>query len=440
MDEAFKIWRSCIWMYNIRMRKNRGPVKAASIGLSFGSTALLFCILTCLGILFSTPLYAKAVKKNTMDLCIECHPGAAAMSQKENVHMPVRLGLCTACHNPHASKHSGLLGYKTGELCFNCHDPRKGFTGEVVHQPVGQGNCLACHDAHSTDAPGLLKKGMGQGCFECHPKKELLAKKNVHPEVEKGNCLACHDPHASSIVGLLGRDKLALCIQCHGTESVEFVDSHMGYEVSGTDCLGCHTAHSSDRVAMLKATLHKPFEDKNCTGCHRPDSWEPIKAGIGLCTECHKNSMPGFNRINSHLVAGVTDNVCASCHNPHASDEKNLFKDKEDRVCYACHNDTKEYAAASNHRHPKLADCSDCHTSHGSNNRFFLAQGDDTCSTEECHPTQGVFTHPVGEEVIDPRSKAPMNCSTCHNPMGSPEEQILRLGKEMELCIQCHQM
>jgi predicted CXXCH cytochrome family protein len=33
-----------------------------------------------------------------------------------------------------------------------------------------------------------------------------------------------------------------------------------------------------------------------------------------------------------------------------------------------------------------------------------------------------------------------MNCSTCHNPMGSPEESILRRGKDIELCIQCHQL
>jgi predicted CXXCH cytochrome family protein len=424
-----------------RFRKNQEAAKAGpeATGLSFAAPALLFCILTGLGILLAVPSYAKELK-NTRELCLECHPGAAAMSRKKNVHKPVTLGLCTACHNPHASRHSGLLGYETGELCFNCHDPIKGFTGEVVHKPVQEGNCLACHDAHSTDARGLLTKNMREGCFDCHPKKELLARKNVHPEVDKGNCTACHDPHASGRAGLLARDGKALCTRCHRAKSEQFVELHMGYKVSGTDCLGCHSPHSSDSQAMLKATLHKPFEEKNCNSCHRPSSSEVVKTGIGLCTECHKASMPGFNRINSHLVAGKTDNVCNACHNPHGSDEKNLLKDKEERVCYACHKDTKEYAAGSNYKHPKLASCSDCHSSHGSNNRFFLAKGDDTCSTEECHPTQGVFTHPVGEEIIDPRSKAPMSCNTCHNPMGSPEESILRLERDMELCVQCHQI
>lgn len=409
-----------------------------------GATCRFFApvlfVLTCLFVLFSAPLYAKEIKKSTMELCLECHPASAAITQRQNVHKPVKLGLCTACHNPHVSRHSGLLGFKKEDLCYSCHDRQKGFTGEVVHKPVFEGECLACHDSHSTDSPGLLKKLASEVCFECHPKEDLLAKKNVHPQVARGNCMVCHAPHASDRLGLLGRDRKALCTECHGTESAQFAGLHAGYDVSGTDCLGCHSPHSSDRPAMLRANLHKPFEEKKCTGCHLPKTWELVKAGIGLCTECHKASMPGFNKINSHLVAGVSDNVCTSCHNPHASDEKDLLSDKQDRVCYSCHNDTKRFAAGSKHVHPKLDTCSDCHTSHASNNRFFLAEGDGTCSVEQCHPTQGVFTHPVGEKIIDPRSKAPMNCSTCHNPMGSPESSILRLGKDVELCIQCHQV
>ncbi|HLA50709.1 MAG TPA: cytochrome c3 family protein, partial [Thermodesulfobacteriota bacterium] len=100
----------------------------------------------------------------------------------------------------------------------------------------------------------------------------------------------------------------------------------------------------------------------------------------------------------------------------------------------------KEYVAKSNHKHPKLGICTDCHTSHGSNSQFFLTKGNDTCAMENCHSTQGKFTHPVGEKIIDPRSKTPMDCSTCHNPMGSPEKAILRFEKDRELCVQCHQM
>jgi predicted CXXCH cytochrome family protein len=419
------------------MRKNTEALKA---GANRELSLPVLFILMGLFILSSPPLYAEEIKKTTMELCLECHPASAAMIQKQNVHMPVKLGLCTACHDPHVSRHSGLLGFRKEELCYSCHDRRKGFTGEVVHKPVLEGNCFSCHEAHSTDSPGLLTKPLSQGCFECHPKERLLAKKNVHPQVAEGKCTACHSPHASDRLGLLDKERKDLCTGCHMTESIEFAGLHTGYDVSGSDCLGCHSPHSSDRPAMLKANLHKPFEEKNCTACHLPETWGPVRAGIGLCSECHKATMPGFNKINSHLVADVSDNVCMSCHSPHASDEKSLLSDKQDRVCYACHSDTKQFVAGSKHIHPKLDICLDCHVSHGSNNRFFLTLGDETCSTEQCHPTQGVFTHPVGEKIIDPRSKAHMNCSTCHNPMGSSEVSILRLGKDIELCIQCHQL
>jgi predicted CXXCH cytochrome family protein len=69
-----------------------------------------------------------------------------------------------------------------------------------------------------------------------------------------------------------------------------------------------------------------------------------------------------------------------------------------------------------------------------------MSLGVETCSTERCHPTQGRFTHPVGKDIIDPRSGSSLDCSTCHNPMGSPEEYILRDGKDRDLCIKCHQV
>ena len=386
-------------------------------------------------------IYAKAVK-DTRGICLECHSKEAEeLTNKAAVHQPVKDGKCTWCHNPHASKHAGLLSYTGSDLCYNCHDQKKGFMGKVVHKPVEEGNCLSCHDAHSSDTKGLLKKAGGEGCFSCHPKESIINKKNVHPEVKNGRCVVCHNPHSSDREGLLIKDKKSLCAECHPGTGEVFTKAHLGYKVSGTDCLGCHSPHSSDKKNLMKASLHKPFEDNKCSSCHPVGAASVIKSGIGLCTECHEAVLAGFNKINSHFfIGGGADNLCSNCHNPHASDEKYLLKDKEARVCYECHNDTKEYVAKSNHKHPKLGICSDCHTSHGSNSQFFLTKGNDTCAMENCHSTQGKFTHPIGEKIIDPRSKTPMNCSTCHNPMGSPEKAVLRFEKDRELCEQCHQM
>lgn len=398
------------------------------------------CLLFIIICLQPAALYAKAVK-DTKGLCLECHSKKVdELTKKATVHQPVKDGKCTWCHNPHASKHPGLLAYTGGDLCYNCHDRKKGFTDRIVHKPVEEGNCLSCHNAHSSDRKGLLKKAEGEVCFACHPREGVIAKKNVHPEVKKGRCTVCHNPHSSDREGLLLKDKKSLCTGCHPGTGEVFVKAHLGFKVGGSDCLGCHSPHSSDRKGIIKSSLHKPFEENKCSSCHIAGSTAVIKNGISLCTDCHKAVMAGFNKVNNHLIADSSGNLCITCHNPHASDEKHLLKDKEARVCYACHSDTKEYVAKSDYKHPKLGICSNCHTSHGSNNQFFLAKGSDTCAMEACHATQGKFTHPIGEKIIDPRSKSPMDCSTCHNPMGSPESAILRLEKDRELCVQCHQM
>lgn len=407
--------------------------------MKFFSYALgiIICFVVIVGF-EETSIYAKS-KVDTFALCLECHPKTKDLTMKGRVHQPLKEGKCTECHNPHVSKHPTLLSDIGSELCYNCHDRKKGFIGIVVHRPVEEGNCLVCHNAHSSDIKALLKKAGGDGCFSCHPKEGIIAKKNIHPEVRKGNCLSCHNPHASDREGLLNKDRRSLCAGCH-TETVAFANMHMGYKVGGSDCLGCHSPHSSNRKGILKASLHKPFEENKCSSCHVAGSTAVVRTGMSLCVDCHKTSMEGFNKISNHLILGKNDSSCNSCHNPHASDERYLLKDKEKRVCYECHTDTKDYVAKSAHKHPKIGACLDCHVAHGSNDLFFLSKGSNTCSQEKCHETQGTFTHPIGEKIIDPRSKVAMDCSTCHNPMGSPESSILRFEKDKELCVQCHQM
>ena len=398
---------------------------------------LLGAGLFLLFILLFLPGGAFAIR-NTRALCLECHPGASSIISRKNVHKPVELGLCTSCHNPHASRHSKLIGYDVNELCYTCHEKRKLLAGDTVHKPVKEGKCLECHDPHSTDAGRLLKKSAAEGCYQCHPKKDIAGKKIVHPEVRKGNCLACHAPHSSTREGLLIKDRIELCAGCHPSSSL--TASHGGMPLAGVDCAGCHSPHSSDRAGLVNANLHRPFEEKKCNLCHAGSSVKTITEGAGLCLKCHEETLEGFNKRYSHLVTGVTPNPCVLCHSPHSSDGRFLFRDRENRVCYSCHKDTKNNEEKSKFRHSKLNVCLDCHTGHASDSRYFMVKGEDTCSTEKCHQTQGRFTHPVGEKAIDPRSSTPMSCSTCHNPMGSPEEFILRAGKDRELCVQCHQI
>jgi predicted CXXCH cytochrome family protein len=49
-----------------------------------------------------------------------------------------------------------------------------------------------------------------------------------------------------------------------------------------------------------------------------------------------------------------------------------------------------------------------------------------------------VACHPVGHKALDPRTKTPIDCITCHNPMEAQFPNIMRLDGSKELCNQCH--
>lgn len=413
-----------------------------NIARAAGASSLIFILslLVCLLAVTLYPSVGNAAVRDTSKLCLNCHKGAKSIISKRYVHKPVARGRCTACHNPHASKNQKLIATELSELCFMCHSEDKLLPGSVVHTPVKEGKCLACHDAHSTDKRGLVKDTGAKACYSCHPKKDIAGKKNVHPEVKKGNCSVCHASHSSERPGLLVKSSKALCMGCHSSKSAKLLAAHGGLDVSRSDCASCHSPHSSDSPGILKSSLHKPFADGKCGTCHEKNSSKVKNNSTRLCSKCHAPTMASFNKRYSHLIGGDAKNPCINCHNPHASDGKALIKGQESRVCYSCHTETQKFAESSSFTHSNLGQCSDCHKSHGSNERYFMSAGVETCSAEKCHPTQGRFTHPVGKDIIDPRSGSALDCSTCHNPMGSPEEYILRGGKERDLCIKCHQV
>ena len=405
--------------------------------MSFGVVGVVTAAMAA--VLLSPYPSEGAKKKSTIDLCRKCHTKVDDFSVGRSVHKPVKMGLCTSCHSPHAASHKSLLSSADGELCFRCHDRARGFTGEVVHSPVAEGKCLVCHSPHSSNRAKLLSKAGGEVCYACHPKEGFTSVKALHPEAKKGNCTVCHDPHASAEQGLLGAAVEKVCLKCHKSAK-KLKKDHNGFKVAGTDCTSCHSPHSSDRKPLLKANLHKPFAEKKCSLCHGKKDASLLKSETELCAGCHEDSLETFNRIYSHLFSVGGQNTCGNCHNPHGSDGKNLIKGSEVKVCFGCHDDTEERVKRSANTHSNLEICSDCHSAHGSNSMYFMKEGVETCSNVACHESQGLFTHPVGEGIIDARMNSPMDCVTCHAPMGAPEELNLRGDPNNELCAKCHQM
>ena len=365
------------------------------------------------------------------NICFQCHEKSSF--QKKVVHDPLSKGQCTACHNPHVAPHEGLLKENIEDLCFSCHKKQeKSFAGGVVHDPVRRGQCAECHAPHSSNIKGLLKANLGDTCFACH--KKLKKKyKNSHEPFEKGLCNVCHWPHQADNYQLLRSAPEKLCRSCHG--EADITAAHKNFPVKIKGCLSCHSPHGSNRKALIRNVLHPPFKD-DCRECHTNNSG---KISQEKCLECHDEIREELYSSHSHLT-DRDGNSCTNCHSPHAGDAKSLLKWKQTVVCRECHDDTFKRHEDTRYKHKATADrCNICHAVHG-NNQVALLKGDGNKACLPCHPGQGQFSHPVGEDVIDPRNNQMTTCASCHDPHGTDFKGHLKLSGQQELCVQCHRM
>lgn len=359
-------------------------------------------------------------------ICFTCHKKASF--ENKIVHPPVAKGECNACHSPHVARFKGLLQKPVAELCFSCHKSRDTeYHKGVVHRPIRLGQCLTCHDPHASNSKGLLKGRLADNCFACH---ETLSQQyaHTHSPFAKGQCSACHRPHQATNYQLLRAEPDEVCASCHKQDTIQ--QGHKKFPTQVKGCLSCHNPHGSSRQALIRDILHKPFE-KGCDECHG-------KGGLGTetCLRCHEGIREQVLVTHSHLTDRA-GNSCVLCHSPHAGDTASRLKGRQVQLCRSCHEDTFQRHEDKLYKHPKAPYCNECHGVHGSNRLAMLRDnGNDLCS--RCHKTQGRFSHPVGEKVLDPRTDQEMTCISCHHPMGTDFKYELRLSGEKDLCIQCH--
>ena len=378
-------------------------------------SSFFFCLL---------PVSAAMAEK----VCFKCHKKETY--SKKVVHKPLAAGKCGSCHNTHVARFAGLLNESGADLCFSCHKKaQKTFQQGIVHQPVIQGECLVCHDPHASQSRGLLKgKSLAESCFKCHA--DLPRKYKVtHNPYARGKCSTCHLPHQSENILLLKKEPDKLCAGCHKNKDMQ--SSHKNFPGKVKDCLSCHNPHGSNRKKLVRNVLHKPFA-KGCNECHAKG-----KKGTENCLRCHEKIKEKLYTTHNHMT-GSTVNACTTCHSPHAGDGKKLLRGRhEAQACRRCHEDSFKRYSAKRYKHPDLLNCGNCHDPHGSN-QLAMMKADHNAVCSNCHETQGKFTHPVGEKVLDPRTGQILTCVSCHNSMGTDYKFHLKKSGSKELCVQCH--
>jgi predicted CXXCH cytochrome family protein len=230
--------------------------------------------------------------KAAPELCMQCHQDkfSQMIGTSKVVHGAVtQEGGCSVCHEPHSSKLPSLQRNTQPKICLDCHNkPLKTPEGVTLtnmaellaknpdhHGPIREGLCTACHNPHAGDHFRMLVEeyppqfyapfdlGTFKLCFKCHiPDLVLKASGRgltqfrdgdrnlhwVHVNQEKGRtCRACHEVHASTRPSHI-RDAVPF-----GTTGWMLEINYQKLPDGGSCAPGCHKPRSYGRTGGTPA-------------------------------------------------------------------------------------------------------------------------------------------------------------------------------------------
>jgi DmsE family decaheme c-type cytochrome len=221
--------------------------------------------------------------------------------------------------------------------------------------------------------------------------------------------------------------------------------------VGADTCLGCHddTIHGFDQTPHGKPTNSRtPAAAQGCETCHGPGSrhvedpsddtairkfakMSPRDVNA-TCLTCHTRSEHTAWQGSTHDARNLSCITCHSVHNPRSATAQ-LKTTTETELCATCHR--VQAAKTQRAAHMPLAEgkmeCATCHNPHGSTNVRLLRVGNwinescVSCHTEKRGPF--LFEHAAGRE----------SCVSCHDPHGSSNDRML-VAKLPMLCQRCH--
>jgi DmsE family decaheme c-type cytochrome len=221
--------------------------------------------------------------------------------------------------------------------------------------------------------------------------------------------------------------------------------------VGSDTCLSCHEGLNTtlDRTPHGKAAHPRsPAAAQGCETCHGPGSRHiddpgddtsirkfPTMAPRDVsetCLSCHTRSTHALWQGSAHDSRNLS---CITCHSVHApeSPRAQLKEESEVELCATCHRvQSLKIKRISHMPVPEgKMQCSSCHNPHGSTNVRLLRVGNwinescVSCHTEKRGPF--LFEHAAGRE----------SCISCHDPHGSSNDRML-VAKLPMLCQRCH--
>lgn len=295
-------------------------------------------VLLCI-ILLQSFVYSQTKQKT----CVECHERTV---QKKILHGPA--SNCTSCHIPNGKEHpvedvEAFTYFEEGaKLCFSCHEEEEDgiLKNKYVHKPVAKGECSECHEIHSSDDPMFVFAKSPDLCYFCHSdlEKSIDSASIVHsPATDEGGCINCHSPHSSSRKKLLVSNGRELCLSCHDK----------------TITLGERKITNIDKLLKESKYVHEAL-DKSCNSCHDPHASN------------YKNLMSMYYPLGNY-AKGTEENyeMCFNCH-----DADLLLAEKTKYATEFRDGDLNLHFLHVNKE--KGRTCNNCHSMHGASQKHLI--------------------------------------------------------------------
>lgn len=215
--------------------------------------------------------------------CLACHsrdslPETMPQASLKIAHSAHQDQNCTTCHI--RLVHPRLFDQAPAQLQVASRSPKDCSVCHPSPNPTylhgdAQVACSSCHSGNipNHDVAVRLNSPLQETCIDCHTQQRVS-----QPE----SCQTCHtSPHAAELN----------CAQCHSSnESWSARTFNHPVALTGThaqlQCTQCHAASQGPGVQTLStgnylcSNCHTPGHapiDNNCTKCHQPTGWKPLK-------------------------------------------------------------------------------------------------------------------------------------------------------------------
>ncbi len=228
-------------------------------------------------------------------------------------------------------------------------------------------------------------------------------------------------PAQAPASGYVGDD---MCLTCHDAQKSVWATAHGRKLDSRTPAAqhGCETCHGPGQAHI----------DDDTKGHIRKFATMEPRAASDVCLTCHTRGAQALWSGSTHDARNLT---CVSCHSVHSpkSTTAQLKLTTQMATCATCHQPEAVKTNRVSHmpvREGKMQ-CTSCHNPHGSTNVRLLRVGNwinETCVS--CHAEKRgpfLYEHAAGRE----------SCVSCHDPHGSSNERML-VAKLPMLCQRCH--